>query len=116
MTRGNIFDLKNFISDSDKELFEPIFIGTNFKAERIISKGHTTPTGEWYDQEQDEWVILLQGEASIEFDNGKKNNLNPGDYIIIPAKKRHRVASTSTEPPCVWLAFHGNITLQDIDI
>jgi cupin 2 domain-containing protein len=116
MIRYNIFDLKGFVSDPDMELFETIFTGNDCKVERIVSKGHSTPTGEWYDQEQDEWVILLKGKAIIEFESGEILNLEAGDYIFIPAKLRHRVALTSTEPPCVWLAIHGNLKQHNTDI
>jgi cupin 2 domain-containing protein len=115
MIRDNIFNLQGLVSDPKKELFETIFTGNDCKVERIVSKGHTTAEGEWYDQEKDEWVILLKGNAKIEFENGEMLNLETGDYILIPANLRHRVALTSTEPPCVWLAIHGNIKQHDTD-
>ncbi len=74
--------------------------------ERIISHGHTTPPGTWFDQEQDEWVALLQGEALLTFSDGPDLQMRAGDWTYIPAHRRHRVERTSTNPPCIWVAFH----------
>ena len=77
------------------------------RLERIISIGHATPPGEWYDQDGDEWVILLQGQAGLRFaDEGQERELAAGDYVWIPAHGRHRVEWTSYSPPAVWLALH----------
>lgn len=91
-----------------EELTETIFQGENVKIERIISKGHTTPEGEWYDQDQDEWVLLLQGQAILAFEDSKTTNLVSGDYLYIPAHVRHRVEWTDPERDCIWLAVHIN--------
>lgn len=104
---ANIFELP--LSLPNQELFEPLVSGNNILIERIISTGQTTPPGEWYDQNRDEWVILLQGEASLAYADGSKKKLTPGDYIFIPAHQRHRVEYTSYEPPCIWLAVHTNL-------
>ncbi len=74
--------------------------------ERIISHGHTTPGGAWFDQEKDEWVALLQGEALLTFSDGLNLEMRAGDSTLIPAHRRHRVERTSTDPPCIWLALH----------
>lgn len=84
--------------------------------EKIVSTGgHTTAADEWYDQEQHEWVVLLQGEAKLllDFSNtiGEEKEscvvvLHAMDYVLIPARLRHRVTYTSSEPPTVWLAVH----------
>jgi cupin 2 domain-containing protein len=76
------------------------------RIERILSSGHTTPDGEFYDQPNNEWVVLLQGEAELAYDDGSTRRLSAGDHLLIPAHERHRVTHTSTEPPCVWLAVH----------
>lgn len=102
----NIFDLPSSLTD--KELFESLVSSDKILIERIISTGQTTPPGEWYDQEQDEWVILLQGYACLAYDDQTEINLTPGDYLLIPAHQKHRVVYTSSEPPCIWLAVHGN--------
>ncbi|MDW7739827.1 MAG: cupin domain-containing protein [Bacillota bacterium] len=78
--------------------------------ERIISTGQSSPEGFWYEQERDEWVALLQGEAVISRDKGKMIKMKPGDWILIPAFEKHRVEMTSSEPPCIWLAVHGKLT------
>ncbi|MBE0662281.1 MAG: cupin domain-containing protein [Bacteroidales bacterium] len=102
----NIFNLEKYVNDSEKEMFEILLSGNNFKVERIVSTGHITPEGKWYDQQLDEWVLLIQGQARLEFDNNEIIELIPGDYLMIPAHTRHRVAFTSTEPKCIWLAIH----------
>jgi cupin 2 domain-containing protein len=104
---NNIFNLPSSLRD--RELFESIVSSDNILIERIISTGQTTPKGKWYDQEKDEWVILLQGFASLVYDNGKQIKLTVGDYLFIPAHQKHRVEYTSSEPPCIWLAIHGDM-------
>lgn len=74
--------------------------------ERIISHGHTTPRGEWFDQEEDEWVTLLQGNARLAFSDGAVLDMQAGDWTLIPAHRRHRVEQTTAEPPCIWIALH----------
>jgi cupin 2 domain-containing protein len=90
------------------EQFEILATGRNLRIERIISCGQTTPSHEWFDQDLDEWVILLQGEAILMYEDSRQSSLKAGDYLFIPAHCRHRVAFTSTEPPCIWLAVHAN--------
>jgi cupin 2 domain-containing protein len=104
---ANIFDLSAIASD--QEVFEPLLENPDLLIERIVSTGRTTPEGEWYDQSRDEWVILLQGEAEITYEDGRAIVLKPGDYLLIPAHQKHRVTYTSTEPACVWLAIHGKL-------
>lgn len=105
---ANIFNLPTELLP--QEYFEPLVSGKNVLIERIISTGQTTPVGEWYDQERDEWVILLQGEASISYRDGFNISLKSGDYIFIPAHQKHRVEYTSSEPPCIWIAVHANLS------
>lgn len=90
-----------------QELFETIISGNNFTLERIVSLGHVTPSGDWYDQNRDEWVILLQGSAKLLFraDN-QILHMNAGDYCFIPAHKQHRVEWTDPQKHSVWLALH----------
>lgn len=78
--------------------------------ERIVSRGHVTPDHERYDQARHEWVLVLQGEAIIAFDDERSDmHLRPGDYINIPAHCRHRVAWTLPDTHTVWLAvFYGD--------
>lgn len=71
--------------------------------ERIVSHGHASPDGFWYDQEQHEWVVVLKGIARLQFE-GQSVELNPGDFVNIPAHKKHRVEWTTPDEPTVWLA------------
>jgi len=101
----NIYELSQEVSQLEKS--EQIISGKNIPIERIISTGQTTPTGQWYDQELDEWVILLQGEAELSYTDHTRIKLKAGDYLLIPTHTKHRVEYTSIEPPCIWLAVHG---------
>ncbi len=77
------------------------------KIERIVSTGQASPPGFWYDQDLDEWVVVLRGRAGLEFeDRDELVEMRAGDWISIPAHERHRVAWTSTDEPTVWLAVH----------
>ena len=90
-----------------EELFESIIKQDNVLIERIVSNGHVTATGQWYDQAGDEWVILLQGGAMLLFEkNQRLVRLTPGDYLFIPAHTRHRVEWTLPDFNTVWLAVH----------
>lgn len=100
----NIFT--NLPSNLNEEIFEDLLSNKNFKIERIISNGQCSPDGFWYEQELNEWVILLSGHAEIEFENEVNIQLYPGDYLLIPAMKKHRVKSTSANEISVWLAVH----------
>lgn len=78
----------------------------NLRLERIISHGHTTAPGQWYDQDQDEWVAVLQGEACIEYADGSKHFLGAGSTLLLPKGLRHRVSYSSS--PCIWLALFAH--------
>jgi cupin 2 domain-containing protein len=89
------------------ELFETLVHRGAVRIERILSHGQATPEGEWYDQDQDEWVLLLAGSAGLLFEGEPKpRRLTAGDYLMIPARRRHRVAWTSTDETTIWLAVH----------
>ncbi len=95
------------LPDSDSEVFEELLKTGNFKLERIISRGQSTPEGEWYDQNNAEWVILLSGSAGIKFDdNDEIIELKKGDYLNIPPHKKHRVEWTDKKYETVWIALH----------
>lgn len=100
----NIFHLPSELPEA--ECFEPLFSNPRVLIERIISSGQTTPPDRWYDQERDEWVVLLQGEAMLGYEDGSTKALSAGDWVFIPAHQKHRVQYTSANPPCVWLAVH----------
>ena len=90
-----------------EEVIEAILETNQFNLKRIISTGQSTPSDQWYDQEDDEWCILLKGKAALRFENEKNLlELNPGDYVHIPAHKRHQVAWTADNEATVWLALH----------
>ncbi|HEY3597052.1 MAG TPA: cupin domain-containing protein [Paraburkholderia sp.] len=75
--------------------------------ERIVSMAHASPAGFWYDSPRDEWVVLLAGAAALEFEHGEAlHEMRPGDYLLIGAHRRHRVAYTHPDEPTVWLAVH----------
>lgn len=101
MTPGNLFT--RLPSPATGEAFEAILRRRNLVIERIVSSDRPEPT--LYDQAQDEWVLLVQGHATLEL-AGEALSLGPGDYLFIPAHSPHRVLSTSHEPPCLWLAVH----------
>lgn len=88
------------------ELFEILLQKPGVTIERIISKGHCSPEHLWYDQAWDEWVILLQGQAILRFDDNRKVSLRPGDYLLIPAHQRHQVSQTDPDSDTIWLAIH----------
>jgi cupin 2 domain-containing protein len=106
----NIFDLPSQLPN--EELFETLISSQDLLVERIISTGQTTPLGNWYEQEKDEWVILLQGEAKLSYEDGSMTQLKAGDYLLIPAYQKHRVEYTSADPPCIWLAIHAKFNKQ----
>lgn len=89
-----------------EESFEPLVADGTVLIERIVSVGHASPPGFWYDQPRHEWVLVMQGSAVITFDGGATVHLSPGDHLLIPARTRHRVDETSVDPPCLWLAVH----------
>lgn len=89
-----------------EEIFETILTSKKITIERIISKGHRSEKGFWYNQEKNEWVILLNGAARICFENQEKPVcLNPGDYILIPAHCKHQVEWTDPDNTTIWLAI-----------
>ena len=105
MDTGNIFQTIPEIS-RDTEVFETIFSNRFVEIERLVSVGVVTPENEWSDQEKAEWVMVLQGEAELTFEDGRKTEMKTGDFMLIEPHVKHRVSYTSTEPACIWLAFH----------
>lgn len=101
---GNLLSLPAELPMTE-ELTEIIFRKRGFCMERILSTGQTSPPGFWYDQAEDEWVAVLQGDASLQWEDGSLTELHTGDWLLIPAHKKHRVECTSVNPPCIWLAI-----------
>jgi cupin 2 domain-containing protein len=90
-----------------KELFQTLVQTPTVRIERIISRGHSTPAGQWYDQDTDEWVLLLQGKARLGIENEPELlELKPGDAVLLPANVRHRVEWTDPDQHTIWLAVH----------
>ena len=89
---------------ADRELFFELLQTGPAKLERIVSNGHASEPGFWYEQPQPEWVLLLKGEATLEFEDGAGLALKAGDSLIVHAHCRHRVASVSQD--AIWLALH----------
>ncbi len=89
---------------SEHENFQTLFESASVRIERIVSDGHSSPSDFWYDQPHDEWVMLIQGEAVLEFATGEQYDLRSSDSLCIPAHCRHRVARTG--PRTVWLAVN----------
>jgi cupin 2 domain-containing protein len=102
---GNFFSR---IPDAiDDEVFDTILLSDRCKIERIISMGHKSPPDYWYDQERDEWVMVLKGAAKLKFKNHNKIiEMMPGDYLLIPAHCKHRVEWTDPDVETIWLAVH----------
>ena len=100
--------VKNIFADRpraiDGENFSTLFESSSVKIEKIVSHSHSSPPGFWYDQNEDEWVIVLRGTAALEFAAGEIVEMKDGDYLLVPRHTRHRVARTSENT--VWLAVH----------
>ncbi len=101
---GNLFDAVP-VGCPEEEILE-LAAGAETRIERIVSCGHASAPGFWYDQDHPEFVVLLQGEAALEFAGGRLVQLRAGDYLTIAAHTSHRVAWTLSDPPAVWLAVH----------
>ena len=99
----NIFE--NIPDDVSKEVTKKIFESGKVRLEKIISKGHSSPKGFWYDQEENEWVIILKGKAKLLFEDETESViLSEGDFINIPSHKKHRVEWTDASVYTIWLA------------
>jgi cupin 2 domain-containing protein len=106
MKIGNIFELENYIYDPANEFFHSILEYNNIRIEKIISQGHCSPPGFWYDQDEYEWVILLQGKAKLMFfDKEESIELNQGDYLLIAPHEKHRLEWTPKDEKTIWLAI-----------
>lgn len=109
MTIDNNNLFANIPDDLSEEFFEDIVKSNNVRIERIISNGQTSPESGWYDQNQNEWVIVIKGRAQLTFlneafENNKVVDLGPGDYLNIPSHTKHKVSYTETSQPTIWLA------------
>jgi len=96
---------------NDEEII-PLLSRPGLRIERIVSTGQASPPDFWYDQPEDEWVILLAGSAGLAIEGDAERTLAPGDYVFLPAGKRHRVTWTDADHPTVWLAVHFGESLS----
>lgn len=104
MNQGNIF--ASIPAHLPDELFEILIQHKGVKIERIVSRGHASPETGWYDQRLNEWVLVLQGAATIHIADGGEVYLDAGSYLNLPAHTRHRVSCTDPNTDTVWLAVH----------
>jgi cupin 2 domain-containing protein len=109
--KAEVTPMNNLLSDIPNDLpdefLETLLDADKVRIERIVSQGHASPDGFWYDQERHEWVVVLTGGARLRFeDDDNPLEMKPGDYVNIPAHKRHRVEWTTPDEPTVWLAVH----------
>ena len=102
MLKSNLFSKPD--ETDGQEFVERLAGNDSVRVERIISTGQTSPPGFWYDQEESEWVSLLSGSATIEFENGETVSLESGDHLLIRPHQRHRVSFTDLNETTVWLA------------
>ena len=94
-------------SREDGEQFLELLARPGLRIERIVSTGQASPAGFWYDQPQGEWVLVLQGEATLAFeDEADPRRLRPGDFVDIAPHRRHRIEWTHPALPTVWLGVH----------
>jgi cupin 2 domain-containing protein len=100
----NIFE--DIATGPGAERFDDLLARPGLRIERIVSSGAASPPGFWYDQAQDEWVIVLRGRAGLVVEGAAERTLGPGDFAFLPARCRHRVSWTAAGEPTVWLAVH----------
>ncbi len=108
MKTENLFDgLPADGTAGEAEALTTVVDAASFRLVRIVSTGQATPEGEWYDQDEAEWVAVIRGHAGLLIEGeGEARILNPGDYVLIQAHVRHRVEWTDPDQPTVWLALH----------
>jgi cupin 2 domain-containing protein len=97
--------LQDAASGLPDEIVEVMLSGRDVRIERIVSHGQASPPGYWYDQDEHEWVMLLEGEAALRFEGDQPLlRMTPGMHVHIPAHARHRVESTAPDRRSIWLA------------
>ena len=102
---NNLFT--NIPTDLPNELVETLTENKHVRIEQIVSTGHASPAGFWYEQKEHEWVVVLKGEAKLLIKGDDEPiHMKTGDFVNIPAHRKHRVEWTSPDEPTVWLAVH----------
>ena len=103
MKQRNIF--QGIPESLEQEIIEDLVSSQEVRIERILSRGHTSPESGWYDQDENEWVLILEGAGTLTFENGNQVELSKGDYIHIPKNTKHKVSWTDPENTTIWLAI-----------
>jgi len=105
MRRGNLFE--SIPAELPAELVETLWQAGSLRVERIVSFGHASPSGFWYDSDLDEWVVLLTGAARLQIEGcDEPIDMKPGDHLLLQAHVRHRVEWTAPGRKTIWLAAH----------
>lgn len=102
MHAANLFD--EIPGALPEEITQSLLTADGLRIGRIVSGGQASPEGFWYDQDEHEWVVLLGGSAGLEIEGEGVRVLRPGDFVLLPAHCRHRVAWTDADGPTIWLA------------
>lgn len=106
--------LQDIPAELPEEWSETLIEHRGLRVERIVSRGHTTPDGTWLCQARDEWVLLVQGAAELEYKApDERTRLSPGDWLFIPAGRVHRVSWTIPGQDTIWLALHWALPAQN---
>ncbi len=101
---GNLFE--SIPEDISEEVFATLVREENVRIERIVSRGQSSPATGWYDQDENEWVMVVKGEAKILYENGHVVHLKAGSYINLRAHTKHKVAWTKPDTETIWLAVY----------
>ncbi len=112
----NLLDVSALLAEgkTDQEQFSDLLKQPGVRLERIVSFGQVTPEGEWYDQNWDEWVLVLSGSARLKLASQQSEvSLSAGEHLFLPAGLKHRVTWTDPDNPTVWLALHLNEPVED---
>ena len=91
-------------SSLPNEMFNALISNENIRIKRILSHGHSSPEEGWYNQDENEWVMVLEGQGVIEFEDGRVVTLSKGDYINIAGREKHKVVGTVENVVTIWLA------------
>jgi cupin 2 domain-containing protein len=100
----NLFS--NLPIQTEREEITELLSRPGIRIERIVSNGQSTPEDAPFDQDHDEWVLLLRGSASLWMDGAGQHDLSPGNHVLIPSHCIHRVTRTAADQPTIWLAVH----------
>lgn len=99
--KKNVFE--NIIIDKEQEQFFELIKNDNIRIEKIVSNGQSSPINFWYEQKENEFVLILKGNAILEYED-KDVILKEGDFVNIKAFTKHRVKYTNKDEPTIWLA------------